>query len=513
LSNLEANSTRLWNVSWDVDALCFADANYTQAEYNDNHRGPITKKLDLNKMSVMPMESPGVQALQVEKSFGRETLSLKMRSEPVTGARQLAVFRGTQSWPLIVPAPKEKSKRPLRTYPPGGSPWSYCFVEYPGMDSRPHVLIGLEDGTLFEGAIETGSTGDLELHVIRFFLAHSGAITGISVSPDGRRFATSSLDGTMRIWALNRPRVLADVDLLTDGTRVVISNDDYVQPNDILQRFGDYTFFERLERILEGEFPAGRSVPVILLRNVVTAFLVERGGVFSQVLAQSQEQVAVNVNLKNSPDLAEPLLNVFVSGDGEWVAWNDQGFYNATPRGARHVGFHRNRERHLLAEFYSSDQFRDYYRPDLVLEVFRSPDPQAPVASPIALPSLRSDILAEQNSQPQRPGFEEIAPPSVRIVRPETGSVIQQAVCEVEVEVGLPAVRRLETVEVRFNQMSQPATRIADSERTNGEYRYVTFRAESPLEVGDYELTALANHDVARGSSPPVKIQIGGSHA
>lgn len=62
------------------------------------------------------------------------------------------------------------------------------------------------------------------------------------------------------------------------------------------------------------------------------------------------------------------LLSLFVTNDAEeWVLWTPEGFYDATPGGDRHVGWHVNRGKERLADYYRASQFRRYlYRPDIV---------------------------------------------------------------------------------------------------------------------------------------------------
>lgn len=61
------------------------------------------------------------------------------------------------------------------------------------------------------------------------------------------------------------------------------------------------------------------------------------------------------------------LLTVFQGTDGEWVAWTPDGFYTASPGGARYVGYHINRGEDAAADYVGLDQIGDlFYRPDLV---------------------------------------------------------------------------------------------------------------------------------------------------
>ncbi len=62
-----------------------------------------------------------------------------------------------------------------------------------------------------------------------------------------------------------------------------------------------------------------------------------------------------------------PILSIFVSKDNEWVVWTEEGFFNASPGGAKYIGYHINRGQDKAAEYIRVDQlYQQFYRPDLV---------------------------------------------------------------------------------------------------------------------------------------------------
>jgi len=62
-----------------------------------------------------------------------------------------------------------------------------------------------------------------------------------------------------------------------------------------------------------------------------------------------------------------PILSLFVSKDNEWVVWTEEGFFNASPGGAKYIGYHINRGQDKAAEYIRVDQlYQQFYRPDLV---------------------------------------------------------------------------------------------------------------------------------------------------
>lgn len=62
-----------------------------------------------------------------------------------------------------------------------------------------------------------------------------------------------------------------------------------------------------------------------------------------------------------------PALNLFVGSDDEWVIWSKSGFYNASQRGDRRIGYHINQGADQEALYYPSDRFvRSFFRPDII---------------------------------------------------------------------------------------------------------------------------------------------------
>jgi hypothetical protein len=60
-------------------------------------------------------------------------------------------------------------------------------------------------------------------------------------------------------------------------------------------------------------------------------------------------------------------MTLFYGTDDEWVAWTEEGFFDASPNGARYVGYHINRGEDRAADYVGVDQMYDlFYRPDLV---------------------------------------------------------------------------------------------------------------------------------------------------
>ena len=67
-----------------------------------------------------------------------------------------------------------------------------------------------------------------------------------------------------------------------------------------------------------------------------------------------------------------PALNLFVGADDEWVIWSNSGYYNASRRGDRRIGYHVNRGATREALYFSSDRFiKTFFRPDIIQAIVK----------------------------------------------------------------------------------------------------------------------------------------------
>jgi WD40 repeat protein len=62
-----------------------------------------------------------------------------------------------------------------------------------------------------------------------------------------------------------------------------------------------------------------------------------------------------------------PTFTLFAATDGEWVAWTPEGFFAASPQGARLIGYNIDQGLNKIAKYVSAEQLRDrFYRPALI---------------------------------------------------------------------------------------------------------------------------------------------------
>ncbi len=64
-----------------------------------------------------------------------------------------------------------------------------------------------------------------------------------------------------------------------------------------------------------------------------------------------------------------PLVSIYINEEGEWVIWNNDGYFTSSLKGARQVGFHLNKGQDKDAQFFPFEQFDlKYNRPDIILD-------------------------------------------------------------------------------------------------------------------------------------------------
>jgi len=91
-----------------------------------------------------------------------------------------------------------------------------------------------------------------------------------------------------------------------------------------------------------------------------------------------------------------PILNLFVSKDNDYVAWTNEGFFDASKNGAKYIGYHINQGANKEAEFVTVDAlYKTFYRPDLIQKALKGED-LSKYAKNINIQKLLIDGLAPE---------------------------------------------------------------------------------------------------------------------
>ncbi|MEA3316304.1 MAG: caspase family protein [Campylobacterota bacterium] len=73
--------------------------------------------------------------------------------------------------------------------------------------------------------------------------------------------------------------------------------------------------------------------------------------------------------------ISNPMINIFISKDYEYVAWTKDGFFDASKNGAKFIGYHISRNNNRLSKYVGVDKLYDtFYRPDLIQQALKGED-------------------------------------------------------------------------------------------------------------------------------------------
>lgn len=408
--------TQFYGVRFSADggALQFSTRPYAGDQYQYNHFGPITHSFQLasRRLAIEPADPDARDAGSPEVVLRGEG-----RRYTVAGYKGDLAYRDRSTWKRLTPAFADTDRMPAPR-------WIdqlhfgdvYCYAAPPGGEGagRPRVIVGSEKGALEEFELVKTSGGELRLSSVRKFIGHSARVTGISFSADGRRMATCSWDGAIRLWSLEQRAANGDVDFFADGTSVTKvparSNAQAagIQRSDIITHFDGAPFFERFQAMAKQRYRPGDRVRVDYLRLQDGQDGWDDHGV---PIASSYAQKTATVELVQAPTYVEPYLTLFLSNDDQWVLFTPSGYYDASPGGEAFIGWHINRERHETALYYKVDQFREsLYRPDIVDAVLDTHDEESAVQA--AQTSLTGIAEAPYPDVAEAPRVEFLTPES-----------------------------------------------------------------------------------------------------
>jgi hypothetical protein len=280
-----------------------------------------------------------------------------------------------------------------------------------------------------EGLLALWDTSGDELK--RAFIGHGSLVSGVSTSFNGKLLVSSATDRTIRLWSLEdyRPTGIFDFKFENSTVLKVIpgtsSAQAGVQVGDKIESIDGKTLREMFDLMLEGKFDyvPGQKVPVVMKRDKTYSY---------------------EMTLSEGYDFVDPLLNVFVGDNGQWIIWSPQGYYDASPGADELIGWHVNRGPDKSARFYKVQQFRkQLYRPDVIDRILETGSVSDALEAIRTVKNQRS----EEDSIDLR-DTRELAvshPPEVQLQSPKDGNVVQDATLPVKCEVasvnGLPITK------------------------------------------------------------------------
>lgn len=177
---------------------------------------------------------------------------------------------------------------------------------------------------------------DLNGHLLKEFIGHSGGVRALSVSEDGRFLISGGEDQIINLWLLNE-------------TGTAWSVRQHPAFND--ENWAGY--FSSLP------FDSLTKIPTKKAWTDVIAQL--------KTMGDKATYRALEAEYKNLGEIMQPFATLFVADDAEWVCWTPKGYFSCTSKGSNYFGWHINQGVEQLAEYYSADQYFDLlYRPQQI---------------------------------------------------------------------------------------------------------------------------------------------------
>lgn len=477
---------QVYGVAWsdNGDSITFADEPYSQQEFNYNRCGPLTQRFDLQRFLETSTEKLPDRPVYPRKWGGSSYGELALTRSPnprAAGVTDLLITRNGE---------------PYCRYSGSsfGDPHSFLFASDRLMLGRNcGFFVGSTFGELALVEIPKPIERQEYCKTLRTYLGHRNTITAIEESPNGRLLATSSIDGTIRIWPTSLPRDQADLDVVVDGNRVASVPPGSrgaaggMMVNDEILAFDGRPYYSRVARMLQGEFFVGQQVELQVRREGILKTL--------------------KVQLVKQPPIVEPILNLFLAEDGEWVAWTHGGYYNASSRGGQYVGWHVNRQRQMPADFYRVDQFEPYlYRPDVIAEVIRRGSSEGIQAvarqgwdPPASMPTTPVDFADHRQ-------FSEYQPPQIRFIQPDVGETTHEQSLEVRTEIGnIPNVElRNVSLHVNGRRAGRP---VGQESHSDGTLVWTSYSQTVDLDPGENQIVVKAENSKSLSASQEILIR------
>ncbi|MEQ8667743.1 MAG: caspase family protein [Pirellulales bacterium] len=495
----ETENLRLYAAEWseDGDAVRFADSFFPPERFDFNFQGPISREFRLADRSLHPAASSresrkDSDVLLVDDS--RSTIPVQCRAKQVDAWELMAKIDG--EWSSIdpflidnfpkydVPAPQLIDSHHF------GTVWTYAAVpKQHKLTADPELFIGTDTGVLVQASLSRISNSLPPCLLIqRYFIGHSARVTSVDVSPDGNRLLSSSWDGTLRIWRLDERHRLPDVDFHSEGTSVVHvpkgseAERAGIKARDVIISMNGSSFFARHRRAMAGEFTVGDTVRIE--RGAAQGFGLIRDLPYQKKAGKGD----VTLKLVEGVVYSQPALSIFLTRDGDWVAWTPEGYYDASAEGEKFIGWHINRQRHEPALFHGVSQFREQlYRPDLVNHAIGVEQAVEAVANRPLPPA--PDLSAPKQ-------FNLYVPPEVSILAPSDGKTTKSNEVAVQASVAYRkgTGRGIKDITVRVNGVTPENSPELVHSLTEGDTTIETFEVHVALIPGENIISVVATN-------------------
>ncbi|MFK7819957.1 MAG: caspase family protein [Planctomycetaceae bacterium] len=384
------NPTRIFGRAQRVARVAFASTD-------DYHIGLSRgTNQDTELTFALAPEKPAALGLRAPAMFSGKWIDPRTRE----GGWELkpdAINRSVFS--LIAPDGRTKT---IKMNPYQGWYSSHCFL--PDATGRPYaVAVGTEVlNGIFIYELGGGSTSP-----IRYYRDHSGTVTTLACSQDGRYLASGSGDQTVKIWSLAGLQNGSSIskawgmEVGTVGGRMVVQGRPdkagigyarSFRSGDVIKSFLGYDDNGKVARAESGQqmFRLLQQLPIYRQKLLI----LERNGV---VVPNPDDPTGQGRRLI-IPGW-EPLLTLFADRDDEWAIYTPQGYFDSSvAEGGDLFGWHINRRRRNVVQeltprfLRGSNLQKEMERPEVIQNVLRVGN------VPDALVAANEPVAAEMRS-------------------------------------------------------------------------------------------------------------------
>jgi len=265
--------------------------------------------------------------------------------------------------------------------------------------------------------VAAGSTSNLDIFDVptgrrlRTLVGHTDEVWAVAPAPNRRWLLSASPDQTLRLWDTEGPMARdaagIGINFKVEDELPVVTNITLDAPaaEDGRLRVGDRLVAIASEK---GEFVEFKDRPSV---EVVSALSGPVNSIVRlKVLPEGKDQPIEYILRRGNVSLArsEPFASLFFAGN-DWVTWTPEGYYAASPGGAKLMGWHVNNGVSQLATFYPTERFTAaLYRPDIISQLAETGNVDRAVAL--------ADLV--RGKKTERLAIAEILPPQVRITSP-----------------------------------------------------------------------------------------------
>ncbi|MEZ6132441.1 MAG: caspase family protein [Planctomycetaceae bacterium] len=270
----------------------------------------------------------------------------------------------------------------------------------------------------------------------RAYQGHESMVTSISPSGNGKIFVTGSTDRTIRIWSLLNHKPTGIFDFRYENSAVI-----EVKPGTSSAKAG-----VRIgDRILSVD---GHSLDKVYELMLYDRFNYRPGQVVPVVMQRGNSHYTYQMTMSEGFDYVEPLLNVYIGDNQQWIIWTPQGYYDCSPGADQLIGWHVNQGPAKAANFFKVQQFRrQLYRPDIINRIIET----GLVEKGIELANSGHSRHPDPIDLTDAAVLDAHRPPTVKIVTPATGGNVSDPRINIEAVVTAPNTLPITSVTLLHN--------------------------------------------------------------